>query len=206
MVFPVFLYWCMRIIVGSRNKKKVAEIEAILSGLGVEVAPLPEDAPEVTEDGATFRDNACKKASVLAAHLGESVLADDSGLEVSSLEGLPGVHSARFAGEHGNDAKNVKKLLKMMEEADDRRAAFHCVIALADPKGVLITAEGTCAGTITDEPRGSGGFGYDPVFVPDGRSETFAELPAEVKNSMSHRGKALRNFRSKLKSEGIHKR
>ncbi len=196
----------MRIIVGSRNKKKVAEIEVILSGLGVEVVPLPEDAPEVTEDGATFMDNACKKASVLAAALGENVLADDSGLEVSSLGGLPGVHSARFAGEHGNDAENIKKLLEMMGEADDRQAAFRCVIALADPNGVLITTEGICAGAITREPRGSGGFGYDPVFVPDGRSETFAELPSEVKNSMSHRGRALKNFKDKLKNKGTHRR
>ncbi len=198
----------MRIIVGSRNRKKVAEIEAILSDFGVEAAPLPADAPDVEEDGATFHDNACKKASTLAAFLGEAVLSDDSGLEVSALDGRPGVHSARFAGEHGNDAKNIKKLLEMMADIDDRRAAFRCVIVLAGPgkpgtctryvSPVLLMAEGSCTGAIAREPRGSAGFGYDPIFVPDGREETFAELPAEIKNDMSHRGEALRNLKDKL--------
>lgn len=189
----------MRIVVGSRNQKKVAEIKAILSGLGVDVAPLPAGTPEVSEDGATFRENACRKASALAEFLKETVLADDSGLEVPSLRGLPGVHSARFAGEHGNDAKNIEKLLEMMKGIDDRRASFRCVIALAGPEGVIIEAEGSCTGTIGHTPRGSCGFGYDPVFVPDGRSETFAEISPEEKNNLSHRGRALETFKQKCR-------
>lgn len=188
----------MRIAIGSRNTKKIAEIEMILAGLDVEVVPLPPNSPDVTEDGATFHENARKKASELAEFLGEYVLSDDSGLEVLSLDGLPGVHSARFAGEHGNDAKNIKKLLSLMEGHDDRQAAFRCVIALADPGGIILTAEGSCTGTIAREPRGSGGFGYDPVFVPDGRTETFAELLPETKNRLSHRGQALKAFKSRL--------
>jgi XTP/dITP diphosphohydrolase len=208
----------MRIVVGSHNKKKLAEIQRILSGAGsiygpsesevvesclsplpgVQVAPLPPDAPEVEEDGSTFEENARKKATELAAHLGEHVLADDSGLEVEALDGRPGVHSARFAGEHGNDPGNIEKVLSMMEGRDDRRAAFRCCIVLAGPEGVVITAEGSCSGTLTREPRGTQGFGYDPIFIPDGHEQTFAEMPPERKNSLSHRGRALESFKRKL--------
>jgi len=195
----------MKITVGSHNRKKLAEIRRILGDLGVDVAPLPEGAPDIVEDGATFAENARKKATELAAHVGGYVLSDDSGLEVEALGGRPGVHSARFGGEHGNDPKNIEKVLAMMEGQDDRRAAFRCCIVLAGPAPegvssdkVLITAEGSCTGTITREPRGTSGFGYDPIFIPDGYDRTFAEMPPEQKNSLSHRGKALNSFKQLL--------
>jgi XTP/dITP diphosphohydrolase len=121
------------------------------------------------------------------------VIADDSGLEVLALDGAPGVYSARYAGEGGNDGRNVVKLLGELRDVSDRRARFVCVIALATPEhGLVGTAEGEVRGTIAQAPKGNGGFGYDPVFVPDGYTQTFAELPADVKNSLSHRGNALK--------------
>ena len=182
------------IVAATGNKHKIAEIEAILAPLGLRVLSANDvgGMPDVVEDGETFRDNAVKKALVGARALGRTVLADDSGLEVVALHGAPGVYSARYAGEGGNDGRNLSKLLREMTDITDRRARFVAVIAVATPEGLVGTAEGEVRGIIATAPRGQGGFGYDPVFVPEGEVETFAELPAGVKNAMSHRGNALK--------------
>ncbi|MGI5924016.1 MAG: RdgB/HAM1 family non-canonical purine NTP pyrophosphatase [Lentisphaerae bacterium] len=182
------------IVAATGNRHKIAEIQAILAPLGLRVLGANEVGamPDVLEDGETFRDNAVKKALSCAKALGRTVLADDSGLEVFALNGAPGVHSARYAGEGGNDGRNLSKLLREMTGIVDRRARFVAVIAVATPAGLVGTAEGEVRGVIATTPRGQGGFGYDPVFVPEGEEETFAELPAAVKNTMSHRGNALK--------------
>lgn len=182
------------IVAATGNKHKIAEIQAILAPLGLRVLSANDvgGMPDVVEDGETFRDNAVKKALAGARALGRTVLADDSGLEVVALHGAPGVYSARYAGEGGNDGRNLSKLLREMTDITDRRARFVAVIAVATPEGLVGTAEGEVRGIIATAPRGQGGFGYDPVFVPEGEVETFAELPAGVKNAMSHRGNALK--------------
>lgn len=182
------------IVAATGNKHKIAEIQAILAPLGLRVLSANDvgGMPDVVEDGETFRDNAVKKALAGARALGRTVLADDSGLEVVALHGAPGVYSARYAGEGGNDGRNLSKLLREMTDITDRRARFVAVIAVATPEGLVGTAEGEVRGIIASAPRGQGGFGYDPVFVPEGEVETFAELPAAVKNAMSHRGNALK--------------
>lgn len=182
------------IVAATGNKHKIAEIQAILAPLGLRVLSANDvgGMPDVVEDGETFRDNAVKKALAGARALGRTVLADDSGLEVVALHGAPGVYSARYAGEGGNDGRNLSKLLREMTDITDRRARFVAVIAVATPAGLVGTAEGEVRGIIATAPRGQGGFGYDPVFVPEGEVETFAELPAAVKNAMSHRGNALK--------------
>ena len=149
------------------------------------------DAPEVVEDRETYQGNAAKKASVIAKYTGLLTLADDAGLEVDALNGAPGVHSKRWAGEGATDAIRIAKLLKALDGVTDRRARFVAAIAVvhpsAKPEGVL----GVCEGHILQTPRGESGFGYDPVFVPDGYEQTFAELGADIKNKISHRAKAL---------------
>jgi XTP/dITP diphosphohydrolase len=181
------------ILAATGNVHKVREMSAILAPAGVRLLSAQDvgGIPEVEEDGLTFRDNAIKKACAVAAATGRRVVADDSGLEVEALGGEPGVRSARYAGAGGNDGRNVRKLLARLDGVTDRRARFVCVIAVADPDGLVGTAEGEVRGRISDAPRGSGGFGYDPVFVPAGHAQTFAELPAELKNGMSHRRNAL---------------
>jgi XTP/dITP diphosphohydrolase len=148
--------------------------------------------PEVEEDGATFEANAAKKAAALARASGLWALADDSGLEVAALGGAPGVRSARYAGEPSDAAANTRRLLAEMAGRTDRAALFRCVVALADPSGRVRTVEGACEGRIAETPRGAGGFGYDPVFVPEGETRTFAEMPPAEKHARSHRGAALR--------------
>lgn len=181
------------ILAATSNAHKVREMGTILAPAGVRLLSASEvgGIPDVIEDGATFRDNAMKKACEVAAATGRRVVADDSGLEVSALGGRPGVLSARYAGDGGNDGRNVRKLLGELAGVADRRARFVCVVAVADPGGLIGTAEGQVRGRIIHEPRGGGGFGYDPVFVPEGYEQTFAELPADVKNGLSHRGNAL---------------
>lgn len=184
-----------QIVAATGNAHKVEEMQAILAPLGIEVlsAKAVGGMPEVVEDGDTFAANAIKKAVEAAQVLGRPVLADDSGLEVFALGGEPGIYSARYACEGGNDGRNVRKLLGRLDGQTDRAARFVCVIALASPGGLIGTAEGEVRGHIIHEPRGSNGFGYDPVFVPEGFEQTFAELPGEVKNRLSHRGNALQN-------------
>jgi XTP/dITP diphosphohydrolase len=183
----------IEILAATSNAHKVREMSAILAPVGVRLLSASEvgGIPEVIEDRATFRDNAVKKACEVAAATGRRVVADDSGLEVEALDGQPGVLSARYAGEGGNDGRNLRKLLNALAGVADRRARFVCVIAVADPAELIGTAEGEVRGRIIHQPRGLGGFGYDPIFVPEGFEQTFAELSPEVKNGMSHRGKAL---------------
>ncbi len=190
------------LVIGTRNLKKLREIRQILADLPVELRTLNHypHAPEVDETGSTFEENAVKKAVEVADALGEWVVADDSGLEIEALAGRPGVHSARYAGPDQNDARNLAKVLDEMKAvpAARRGAKFHCVIALAAPGRLLFTAHGECAGCLAFEPRGDGGFGYDPIFVHPEQGKTFAELPPDVKNGLSHRGRALAEFRRKI--------
>lgn len=172
---------------------KLKEIRQILDIPGLEI--LAADAipglPEVEEDRDTFEGNATKKAVELAAASGLMTLADDSGLEVDSLDGAPGVYSARYAGEPTDDAANNLKLLKKLEGVTNRAARFRCAIALAMPDGRSATVYGCCEGVIGSEPHGDDGFGYDPLFIPSGYNQTFGELGPDIKHSISHRGNAL---------------
>jgi XTP/dITP diphosphohydrolase len=185
----------MKLLVATRNKHKVTEIRQIfaLPGLTLvaadEVPGLPED---VVEDADTFEGNALKKARTLCRASGLWTLADDSGLEVAALNNAPGVYSARYAGEPCSYPANNEKLLRELAGKTDRSARFRCAIALCAPDGREWTVEGRCPGRIIEALRGANGFGYDPLFVPDGFDKTFAELGAEDKNRISHRGNALR--------------
>jgi XTP/dITP diphosphohydrolase len=186
----------MELVLATRNKKKVEEIKRITEGLEIEVLTLDDfpGCPDVEEDGTTFEENAVKKAVTVANHTGKPSLADDSGLEVSALNGAPGVLSARYAGEEADDTKNVRRLLKDLQGVQERKARFVCCIALAFPDGQVKTFLGYSEGAIGTEPRGNHGFGYDPVFYPQDNVRTFAEMSDDEKDALSHRGKALRLF------------
>ena len=149
---------------------------------------------EPKETGKTFHANALIKAQAVAAHISHPVLADDSGLEVEALNGAPGIHSARYARSNAKDENNRHKLLAVMKEKTDRQARFVCVLCFLEPGKEPLYFEGRCSGTITREERGKSGFGYDPVFIPDGETRTFGEMTAEEKNPISHRGKAIATF------------
>ena len=183
----------MKILIASRNAHKIQEIREIFDLPGVEwvsTAEFPELA-DVVEDGDTFEANAIKKAVELATATGLWALADDSGLEVAALGNAPGVYSARYAGEPCSHANNNAKLLRELDGKADRSARFRCVAALSDPAGRAETVSGSCPGRIIETLRGAQGFGYDPLFVPDGFAQTFAEMGSEQKNRLSHRGRAL---------------
>lgn len=189
-----------QIILATRNPGKVAEMRSLLTDLPIAlrtVADFP-DAPEVIEDAPTLEGNAAKKALALHEHTGLPSLADDTGLEVAALGGRPGVHSARYAGPDANDAANRALLGQELRGKIDRTAQFRTVIAFAE-NGYMRYFEGICKGQILDEERGSGGFGYDALFVPEGETQTFAEMNAATKNAISHRGRALRAFVDYLK-------
>src|SRR5215471_21296435 len=191
------------LVLGTRNKKKCQEIHEILGDLPLALRDLTHypAAPEVVEDGDTFEANARKKASALAMALGEWVLGEDSGLVVPALNGRPGVYSARYAGKQGDDEANNRKLLaELAPLPDDRRAAYYvCTAALADPSGdVKAVVEGRCHGVIIREARGSGGFGYDPLFLIPEYHRTFGELSPVVKHAISHRARALERLRPQL--------
>ena len=193
----------MKLIIASNNKHKIHEIKQILSGKFDEILSLGEAGVnhETVEDGATFMENALKKATEICEITGCASLADDSGLCVNALNGDPGIISARYAGggiNHSTDAENNALLLKNLAGAADRSAYFICTIALAYPDGKRVTAEGYMHGSIIDAPRGAQGFGYDPLFLPNGESRTVAELSDDEKNAISHRGNALKNLLSKL--------
>lgn len=192
----------MEIVLATRNKKKIEEVARIVRDLGISLMTLADfpDCPEVEEDGLTFEENAVKKAVSVARWTGRTALADDSGLEVYALGGAPGVRSARYAGPGGGDAKNVEELLHEMRSFHDpdRGARFVCCLALAFPGGSIRTFRGQVDGSIGTEPRGAGGFGYDPVFYPEGHSRTFAEMTGEEKDALSHRGEALRKLGAHL--------
>ncbi|MBN1621583.1 MAG: XTP/dITP diphosphatase [Endomicrobiales bacterium] len=184
------------IVLATRNKHKVREITEILGSTSIKVLSLSDfkKIPEVVEDGSTLEENAVKKARVIALRLKRWTLADDTGLEVSYLNGAPGVYSARFAGPGCSYEDNNKKLLELLEglPAEKRKAKFRCVIALSDPKGKARTAEGSVTGVIAERTRGRNGFGYDPLFFIPRYKKTFAELDSGTKNRISHRGKALK--------------
>lgn len=186
----------MKLLVATGNKGKLKEIRRLLENSGVDIVGLDQldNPPEVIEDGDTFSANARKKAQQMATFSQCLTLADDSGLVVTCLDGAPGVHSARYAGEQGNDAANNAKLLATLKGVDDasRQAAFHCVMALAWPDGRCETFAGQVAGLIIRAERGAGGFGYDPLFMVPEYGKTMAELPLDIKNRISHRGTALR--------------
>ncbi len=183
----------MKILIASRNAHKIQEIREIFALPGVEWVSTAEfpDLADVVEDGDTFEANAIKKATELACATGLWALADDSGLEVTTLGNAPGVYSARYAGEPCNHANNNTKLLRELEGKTDRSARFRCVAALSDPSGRAETVSGFCPGRIIDVRRGAQGFGYDPLFVPKGHEATFAEMGNEQKNRLSHRGRAM---------------
>ena len=193
-----------RLVLGSRNKKKLGELLELLGDLGidlVDLSPYP-DAPEVEETGDTFEANARLKATQLAPVLGQWVLGEDSGLCVPILGGAPGIFSARYAGEHGNDAANNAKLLQQLEgKTGDERAAYYVsTVALANPAGeVIAVAEGRCWGVIDTVAHGAGGFGYDPLFVVPEYHASFGELCSRVKHALSHRGRAVTKLRPTLR-------
>ena len=190
----------MQFVLASHNKKKMAEMAAILSGLDIEVVPLPENAPEPEENGATFEENARIKAETLCARTGCAALADDSGLEVDFLGGEPGVYSARYMGEDTSYEIKNREIIRRLEGVNgpERSARFVCVIAAVLPDGRILEAEGTMEGQIAMEPAGTGGFGYDPILYLPEYGKTGAQLSMEEKNEISHRGKALRAIKGEL--------
>ena len=193
----------MKLVLATRNSGKVREITEMLEAdTGIELLSLHNypNAPDVVEDGTTYEYNAIKKASILAEYTGHITIADDSGLEVDALHGAPGIHSARYAGEHASDHDRIAKLLDALQDIpDDRRSArFVCVVAIVRPAAQSETVRGVCEGHIIHAPRGEAGFGYDPVFVPTGYEKTFAELGDEIKNRLSHRARALDKARKLL--------
>jgi XTP/dITP diphosphohydrolase len=201
----------MEIVLATRNKKKVEEIRRITADLPITVLSLDDfpNCPETLEDRDSFEGNAVKKAAEVAKCTGKLSLADDSGLEVDALGGAPGVYSARYAPDatSGNDPRNYERLLKDLKNIppQERGAQFVCCLAMAYPDGRTKTFFGYSRGRIGTEPRGKKGFGYDPVFLPEGFDRTFAEMTAEEKDTLSHRGKAIEKLAEFLHSFSKHK-
>jgi XTP/dITP diphosphohydrolase len=197
-----------KLLIGTGNIGKLREIKSILGDVPYELMSLADFADIETpdENGATYADNAILKAKSYASQTGLPTLADDSGLEVAALNRAPGVLSARYAGDNASDAGRRSLLLSELSKigSQARTARFVCVVAIATPTQLINVSEGVCDGEIIDAPRGSGGFGYDPLFVPDGHDLTFAELPDGLKNQISHRGRALTKAREFLLSYGNH--
>ncbi|MEI6891821.1 MAG: RdgB/HAM1 family non-canonical purine NTP pyrophosphatase [Pontiella sp.] len=183
----------MQLILATRNAHKLEEIKAIFDFRGLDVLSAFDfpSIPDVLEDQDTLEGNAIKKAVEIAKATGCWSMADDSGLEVFALGGAPGVYSARYAGEQCSYSDNNDKLLEELAHQADRSAQFRTVLALSDPEGKVQTLEGACPGQIIKDLRGANGFGYDPLFIPDGYTETFAELDSSIKNKISHRARAL---------------
>ncbi len=188
------------LVLASTNKGKTREIQDLLKDFPLDIKNLTDfgPIPPVIEDGATFDDNAYKKAAFTARVLGYPAMADDSGLCVEALDGAPGVRSARYAGDHATDADNVAKLLTDLAPHDNRKAAFECVISIAVPTGAALTYEGRCEGIITREPAGENGFGYDPLFFYPDFGKTFAQIPMDQKAQVSHRGIALQQVAEEM--------
>ncbi len=191
----------VRILIATKNRGKIKEIETLLEGLNIEVLGLDQMPPveEPVEDGKTFRDNALKKARHYWDAFGINTLAEDSGLEVFALGGAPGVLSARYAGDNATDRDNIEKLLKTMKDIPekDRGGGFVAVVCFIY-NGRAYFFEGQTRGRIATEARGTDGFGYDPVFIPEGYDKTFAELGLQIKNKLSHRARAIERFREFL--------
>jgi XTP/dITP diphosphohydrolase len=196
------------VVLATGNKGKVKEFSNLLEGVFEKIISLSDlgSPPEVIEDGLTFRDNALKKAREIARYSGKLTLADDSGLEVDALNGRPGIYSARYSGEGATNKTNIVKLLAELGDNPNRKARFVCVLALVDPNGEELVVEGFCEGVILDEPRGEGGFGYDPVFYLPDRRKTMAELEPELKNTISHRANALKKLKTELGRKGSFKK
>ena len=188
----------IRVVLATGNAHKVGEVQRILGAVSADIEVLAlsawPDAPTPIEDGLTFAENALIKARSAAAHTGLPAIADDSGICVDALNGMPGIYSARWGGEHGRDVENLLLLLAQVRDvpAERRGASFVCAAALATPEGVERVVEGTVDGVLTTEPRGTGGFGYDPAFLPHGYDRTTAELDPDEKDAISHRGAAFR--------------
>jgi XTP/dITP diphosphohydrolase len=190
----------IHIVLATRNVGKTKEIKDLLQGYPIVIRNLDDfgPIPPIVEDGATFDENAYKKASLTARYLGFPALADDSGLMVDALGGEPGVHSARYAGEQATDTQRCQKLLGELGEGDNRRAVFECILSLALPMGAALTYEGRCEGVIARAPAGENGFGYDPIFYYPPLNKTFAQLSMAEKGCVSHRGKALAELRAEM--------
>jgi XTP/dITP diphosphohydrolase len=189
-----------RLVVATRNEHKLRELGEILTG--VELVPLPDSVELPPEEGETFADNALAKARAARAATGEPAVADDSGIEAAALDGRPGVLSARFAGPDASDEQNLELLISELEAAEDRSVAYVCALAYVGAEGEELVVEGRCEGGLISEPRGSGGFGYDPAFVPVDTpaddQRTMAELTPAEKNAISHRGRAARALAARL--------
>ena len=188
------------LVLATRNEGKIKEFGELLSGFEIEIKSLKDfgPIPPIIEDGKTFDDNAYKKAFMTAKFLGFPALAADSGLLVETLDGDPGVYSARYAGEGASDKHNNLKLLKALEGKKNRKARFECVISIAVPRGPALTYEGTCEGEITLQMIGENGFGYDPLFYYPLLKKTFAQMTRQEKNAVSHRGKAMADLRDEF--------
>ena len=182
------------VVIATTNQGKVKELADLLHGVFEKISSLTDYdfLPNIVEDGKTFGENALKKARILSEFTLKTTLADDSGLEVDALGGRPGIFSSRYASENAGDEENIKKLLEELKGITDRKARFVCNLALVFPGAHEIIVEGACEGTILDEPRGQGGFGYDPVFFLPELNKTMAELPRQEKNLISHRGRAVK--------------
>lgn len=191
-------------IVATRSKGKIREIREALKGLGLRIYALSDflDVLEIEEDGKSFTENALKKARFYSRYFGKLTLADDSGLEVDSLKGLPGIYSARYAGEGASSQENNQKLLREMQGVplSKRGGGFKCIIAVVSPDGREAIAEGSCKGRIGFREKGKKGFGYDPLFILPKYRKTMAELSLKEKNKISHRGKALKKIRKIIKA------
>jgi XTP/dITP diphosphohydrolase len=189
-----------QLVLATYNKGKSHEIKELLKNSPVQIKDLTDfgPIPPVVEDGKTFDDNAYKKASFTARILGCPAIADDSGLVVPYLDGAPGVFSARYAGENATDQQNCKKLMEQMKGVKDRNASFVCVVSIAIPTGPALTYEAQCDGMIAESPLGDSGFGYDPIFFYPPKNKTFAELTADEKNEVSHRGKVFLEIQSEI--------
>lgn len=188
------------IVLATNNQNKVKEFKELVKDFPIEVKCLKDygPLPEAVEDGETFDDNAYKKAHHYAQVLGLPALADDSGLVVDALDGVPGVYSARYSGKNATDWDNCEKLLQEMQGKTDRTARFQCVLSLATPGGPALTWEASCKGSITEERQGDAGFGYDPVFYYKDFGKTFAEVSMAEKSAVSHRGKAMQEMSSEF--------
>jgi XTP/dITP diphosphohydrolase len=196
------LFKTMKIVIATTNQNKLRELKDLLQGFDVELLSLKDfsEHPVVVEDGESFAENALKKARAICAHTGLVTIADDSGLEVDSLSGHPGIYSARYAGDRASDRENYKKLLRKLKGVapEKRGARFCCVLAIVSPSGTEKVVTGEYRGVIIDEPRGHNGFGYDPVFLDPASGLTFAEMEPEQKNRISHRAQALHELRKIL--------
>lgn len=196
----------MKIVLATHNQGKIREFKEAFEEIGWEAVPIADiaDLPDPEETGTTFEENALQKAHVYAKAIGEAVLSDDSGIIADVLGDRPGIYSARYAGHHGDDEANNQKLIHDLApyHGEERKGRYVCVVALVWPDGRSITAEGSCEGIIRDFYQGTGGFGYDPLFYLPSFGKTMAELTLEEKNSISHRGRALRALIEKLKNPG----